>query len=214
MSIGLLGKKLGMTQIYDADGTAIPVTLIQAGPCPILQKRLPEKDGYSALQLGFETRTAKNVTQPMQGHFKKAGVEPQRYIREMRIEDTSAFEVGQQLSVDLFEVGEHVDISGVTKGRGFSGTIRRFRTGRGPTSHGSNYHRRPGSGGASADPSHVFKGNKNPGQCGNVKVTIQSLQVVGTDKERNILVVKGSVPGATNGYLVISKSVKQKKKVQ
>jgi large subunit ribosomal protein L3 len=104
MSIGLLGKKLGMTQIYDADGTAIPVTLIQAGPCPILQKRLPEKDGYSALQLGFETRTAKNVTQPMLGHFKKAGVEPQRYIREMRIEDTSAFEVGQQLSVDLFEV--------------------------------------------------------------------------------------------------------------
>jgi large subunit ribosomal protein L3 len=143
MSIGLLGKKLGMTQIYDADGTAIPVTLIQAGPCPILQKRLPEKDGYSALQLGFETRTAKNVTQPMQGHFKKAGVEPQRYIREMRIEDTSAFEVGQQLSVDLFEVGEHVDISGVTKGRGFSGTIRRFRTGRGPTSHGSNYHAGP-----------------------------------------------------------------------
>ncbi len=211
MSIGLIGKKLGMTQIYDEKGVSIAVTLIQAGPCPILQKRQPDTDGYSALQLGFDSRSPKNVTRPMLGHFKKAGADPQRCIREMRVEDIGDYEVGQTLGVDLFKTGDQVDVSGVSKGRGFSGTIKRHNTHRGPTTHGSHYHRRPGSSGASADPSRVFKGKKNPGQYGNAKKTIQNLTIVGTDVEKNILWVKGSVPGHTNGYVVIRKSVKGKK---
>lgn len=211
MSIGLLGKKLGMTQIFDDAGTSIPVTLIEAGPCPILQKRMPEKDGYSALQLGFGPRSAKNVSRPMLGHFKKAGADPLSYVREMRVDDVGPYEVGQQLNVELFEVGERVDISGVSKGRGFSGTIKRHSTHRGPTTHGSHYHRRPGSSGQSADPARVVKGKKNPGQYGNSRVTMQNLKVIGTDPEKNILVIKGSVPGSTNGYLIISKSVKNNK---
>jgi len=208
MSIGLLGKKLGMTQIYDDKGTAMAVTLIKAGPCAVLQKRLPGKDGYSAVQLGFEPRRAKNVTRPMLGHFKKAGADPLRFVREVHVEDVDTYEVGQTLNVNLFSVGDHVDISGLSKGRGFSGTIKRHGTHRGPMSHGSHYHRRPGSSGASADPSRVFKGKKNPGQYGNSRVTAQNLTIVGTDVEKNILVVKGSVPGHRNGYLIIRKSVK------
>ena len=210
MSIGLIGKKLGMTQIFDEGGTAMAVTLIQAGPCPILQKRVPERDGYSALQIGFDQRTPKNVTQPMLGHFKKAGAEPVRCIREMRMEDTNGFEVGQKLDVALFKAGDQVDICGVSKGRGFAGTIKRFHTRRGPTTHGSNYHRRPGSGGASSDPSRVLKGKKMPGHLGNISATTQNLMIVGTDPEKNLLVVKGSIPGHNNGYVVIRKSVKAK----
>jgi len=210
MAIGLLGKKLGMTQIYDENGVAIPVTLILAGPCPVLQKRVPERDGYSALQIGFDGRSEKNVTRPMLGHFQKAGVGPVRFVREMRVENTNGYDVGQALSVDMFEVGDHVDVSGVTKGRGFSGTIRRFHTARGPTTHGSNYHRRPGSSSASADPSRVFKGKKTPGRHGNAKRTALNLTVVGTDVEKNLLVVKGSIPGHNNGYVLIRKSARAK----
>jgi len=212
MAIGLLGKKLGMSQIFDEKGMSIPVTLIEVGPCPILQKRVPEKDGYSALQIGFGAQTEKNVTQPMLGHFKKAGVGPVRFIKEFRCEDTNDFEVGQTLNVDLFQTGEHVDVSGVTKGRGFSGTIRRFNSRRGPTSHGSTYHRRPGASSASSDPSRVFKGKIMPGHHGNANRTAQNLTIIGTDAEKNILVVKGSIPGCTNGYVVVSKSVKTKLK--
>lgn len=212
MAIGLLGKKLGMTQIFDENGVRIPVTLIQAGPCPIIQKRVPEKDGYSALQIGFEGRSAKNVTRPMIGHFKKAGVDPVRMVREMRVDDTADYEVGQSLGVDLFSAGEKVDVVGVSRGRGFSGVIRRHNNRRGPTTHGSHYHRGPGSMGPSAWPAHVFKGKKLPGQYGNARTSVQSLKVVSTDPERNILVVKGSVPGADNGYLMIRKSVKGAKK--
>jgi len=181
MAIGLLGKKLGMSQIYDEAGAVIPVTLILAGPCPILQKRLREKDGYCALQIGFDPMSERNVTQPMLGH---------------------------SLRVDLFSVGDHVDVSGVSKGRGFSGTIRRFHTHSGPKTHGSTYHRRPGSNSGSSDPSRVFKGKVMPGQHGNVRETVQNLTVVRMDVERNILIVKGSVPGATNGYVVISKRLR------
>ncbi|MBN1868248.1 50S ribosomal protein L3 [Candidatus Sumerlaeota bacterium] len=208
MAIGLLGKKLGMSQIYDENGTAVPVTLILAGPCPILQKRVPDKDGYSALQLGFESRAGRTIAKPMLGHFKKAGVDPVRFVREIRLNDCNGFEVGQTLKVDLFAVGDRVDVCGVSKGRGFSGTIRRFHTARGPMSHGSTYHRRPGSSGASADPSRTYKGKVSPGRHGAVRRTAQNLQVVGTDLERNLLIVKGSIPGAANGYVVVSKSVK------
>lgn len=208
MSIGLIGKKLGMTQIFDEGGTAMAVTLIQAGPCPILQKRVPERDGYSALQIGFDRRTPKNVGQPMLGHFKKAGVEPVRCVREMRVEDTNGFEVGQNLDVALFKAGDQVDISGVSKGRGFAGPMKRHHSKRGPTTHGSTFHRRPGSGGASSDPSRVIKGKKMPGHLGAISATTQNLMIVGTDPEKNLLVVKGSVPGFNNGYVVIRKSVK------
>ena len=210
MAIGLLGKKLGMSQIYDESGTAVPVTLILAGPCPILQKRLAEKDGYSALQIGFDSSSEKNVTKPMLGHFKKSGAEPQRCIRELRLDDTNGYEVGQALRVDLFSVGDHVDVAGVSKGRGFSGTIRRFHSHRGPESHGSTYHRRTGSLSASSDPSRVYKGKIAPGHHGAARTTTQNLTVVRTDLERNIIMVKGSVPGATNGYVMISMSVKAK----
>ncbi|NQU41955.1 50S ribosomal protein L3 [bacterium] len=211
MAIGLLGKKLGMSQIFDEKGAAIPVTLIEAGPCPILQKRVPEKDGYSALQIGFDQRREKNVTRPMLGHFKKADAEPVHCIRELRLEDTNGYEVGQTLNVKVFEIGDRVDICGTSKGRGFSGTIKRFNSHRGPTTHGSMYHRRPGSSGASADPSHVYKGKINPGQYGNSRTTAQNLTVLGMDADRNLLIVKGSIPGATNGYVMISKSVKGRK---
>jgi large subunit ribosomal protein L3 len=211
MAIGLLGKKLGMSQVFDEKGAAIPVTVVEVGPCPILQKRIPEKDGYSAIQIGFGARKPKNVTAPMIGHFKKAGVDPTACIREMRLEDTNGYEVGQILKVDLFEIGEHVDISGVSRGRGFSGTIRRFNSRRGPTSHGSNYHRRPGSGGQSSDPSRVYKGKIGAGQCGNEKVTVQNLTVIGSEPERNLLLIKGSIPGARNGFVVIHKSKKASK---
>lgn len=205
MAIGLLGKKLGMTQIFDEKGMAIPVTLVEAGPCPILQKRVPEKDGYSALQIGFGEKKDKNVTKPMLGHLKKATAKPVRFIKEFRLDDTNGYEVGQTLNVELFEAGDHVDVSGVSKGRGFSGTIRRFNSGRGPTTHGSHYHRRPGSSGQSADPSRVYKGKINPGQYGNEKVTAQNLTIVATEPERNLLVIKGSIPGARNGYIMINK---------
>jgi large subunit ribosomal protein L3 len=211
MAIGLLGKKLGMTQIYDEKGTAIAVTLVEAGPCPILQKRVPERDGYSALQVGFDARKVKSVTRPMLGHFKKAGVDPVRFIREFRLDDTNDYEVGQTLDVELFKEGDQVDVCGVSKGRGFSGTIRRFHTSRGPTTHGSTYHRRAGSCGASADPSRTVKGKVRAGQLGNARSTIQNLTVLGKDPEKNLLIIKGSVPGRTNGFVMVSKSVKAKK---
>jgi large subunit ribosomal protein L3 len=212
MAIGLLGKKLGMSQIFDEKGTAIAVTLILAGPCPILQKRLLNKDGYNALQIGFDAAGEKNFTRPMLGHFKTSGASPVRCIKEIRLEDTNGFEVGSAIKVDVFAPGDSVDICGVTKGRGFSGTIRRYHTNRGPETHGSNYHRRPGSGSASADPSRVYKGKVMPGQHGNARRTSQNLTVVQTDLDRNLLIVKGSIPGRTNGYVMISKSVKAKAK--
>lgn len=212
MAIGLLGKKLGMSQIYNDKGAAIPVTLIEAGPCPILQKRVPERDGYSALQLGFDGRGEKNVTRPMLGHFKKAGVKPVRFIRELRLEDTNGYEVGSTLNVTLFKEGDQVDVCGVSKGRGFSGTIRRFHTSRGPTTHGSMYHRRPGANSASADPSRTYKGKVSPGRHGNTRTTMQNLVVLGMDVEKNLLLIRGSIPGRTNGYVIVSKSVKTRKK--
>lgn len=212
MAIGLLGKKLGMTRIFDESGTVIPVTMIQAGPCPILQKKLQDKDGYTALQIGFEPTTDKNITKPLLGHFKKANASPLRFIRELRLEDTNGYEVGQSLDLAVFAVGDHVDVAGISKGRGFSGTIRRFHTRRGPNTHGSTYHRRTGSLSASSDPSRVYKGKVMPGRMGGERETAQNLTVVRMDPERNILMVKGSIPGATNGYVVISKSVKAKAK--
>lgn len=214
MTIGLLGKKIGMTRISDERGSVIPVTVIQAGPCPITQIKSAEKDGYTALQLGYEPIAERKVTKPMKGHFKSAGIEPVRVLREFRVDELGDYEVGQALDLDLFEVGDKVDVVGISKGRGFSGSMKRNNASRGPESHGSRYHRRPGSMGPSAYPAHVFKGKKLPGQYGSARITMQNLTVVKIDKENNLLVLKGSVPGHNNSYLSVQKSIKLARKAK
>jgi len=213
MPLGLLGKKLGMTQIFDTNGNLVPVTLIEAGPCYVLQVKNKQKDGYSAIQIGFDRKPKRKARKPELGHVNKAGTEPMRFVRELYLEeaDTDSFSVGQTLTVDLFKEGERVDVTGTSKGRGFAGTVKRFGTSRGPMTHGSTYHRRPGSTGSSSDPSRIFKGKVMPGHMGNKRRTIPNLMVVKTDKERNILMVKGSVPGALNSYIVIKKSNRTKR---
>jgi large subunit ribosomal protein L3 len=210
--IGLLGRKIGMTRVYDAAGTIIPVTIIEAGPCPILQVKNKDTDGYAAVQLGFDPAPERNVNRPMAGHFKRAGVAPVRLVREFRADDLDGYEVGKTLDLSLFQVGEQVDIVGRTKGRGFAGSIKKHHSHRGPTTHGSNYHRLPGSLGASADPSRVMKGKHMPGHYGDDRVTVQNITILDVDRERNLLVVRGSVPGHNNAYVTIRKSKKTARK--
>lgn len=212
MSVGILGKKIGMTQVYAEDGTVVPVTLIEAGPCPILQKKERGKDGYNALQLSFEPKPERVTNKPEMGHFAKSKSRPMRFVREVRVSDPSQYEIGQVIDVDVFKEGEKVDITGYSKGRGFAGTVKRHHSHRGPESHGSMYHRRAGSIGASSDPSRVLKGKALPGHMGNAKRTVQNLKIVQTDKQRHLLIVKGSVPGHPQGYLIIRKSVKGRNK--
>ncbi len=205
MALGLLGKKIGMTQIFDENGVMIPVTLVVAGPCPVVQKRDLEKDGYEAVQIGFDEKAEKRANRPENGHFAKAGVKPCRIVREVRGEETKDLEVGQTLDLGLFEDGERVDVIGTTKGRGFAGVLKRHNASPGPNSHGSMYHRKPGSMGGSSYPSRVFKGKKLPGQYGNSRVTARNLQIVGRDTEKNLLFVRGSIPGANNSYVLVRK---------
>jgi len=212
MTLGLIGKKLGMTQIFDKEGVLIPVTLIEAGPCPILQKKEKGKHGYCALQLGFDKKPERLVSKPEAGLFKKINLTPTRIIREFRVDDSSSYELGQALDVGIFEEGERVNVEGVSKGRGFQGTIKRWHGHRGPESHGSKYHRGVGSMGASSDPSRVRKGKKMPGHMGNKQRTMLNLKVIGMQKDKNIIMVKGSIPGHTNAYVLICK--KQKKEAK
>lgn len=205
---GILGKKIGMTQIFNEDGTVVPVTVVEAGPITVVQKKTNEKDGYSAIQIAFGERKAKHMNKPKKGHFDKANVDYKRYVQEFRVEDVEAYEIGQELKVDIFAAGDRIDISGVSKGKGFQGVIKRHNQSRGPEAHGSRYHRRPGSMGASAHPSRVFKGKNLPGQMGNVNVTVQNLEIVRVDSERNLLLIKGAVPGPKSGLLTIKESVK------
>lgn len=207
MTKGILGKKLGMTQVFKEDGTAVPVTVVEAGPCVVLQKKDGETDGYEAVQLGFEDKKAVRSNNPEKGHAKKADSTPKRYVREIRGVDLSAYEVGQEVKVDLFENGEFVDVTGTSKGKGFQGSIKRHGFSRGPMTHGSRYHRGPGSLGA-VDPMRVFKGRPLPGRMGGEKVTIQRLEVVKIDAERNLLLIKGSIPGPKNTYVTVQSSVK------
>lgn len=204
---GILGKKLGMTQVFREDGTVVPVTVIQAGPCVVMQKKTLENDGYEAIQLGFDDKKESRANRPEIGHAKKANTTPKRYIREIRGVDLDQYEVGQEIKVDIFQTGEFVDVTGTTKGKGFQGAIKRHGFSRGPMAHGSKYHRGPGSLGSIA-PNRVFKGRPLPGRMGNERRTIQRLEVIKVDPERNLLLVKGSVPGAKNSYVTVRSSVK------
>ncbi len=202
----ILGRKVGMTQIFDEEGKAIPVTVVAAGPCKVVQVKTVQRDGYSALQFGFEAVRPKLVNKPKAGHFKKAAVEPLRFLREVPADDELA--VGSELNVDVFSASDLVDVSGISRGKGFAGGIKRWNFSRGPMEHGSMYHRRPGSQGATG-PARVFKGTKLPGHYGNSRVTVQNLEVVKVDPAKNLLVIKGSVPGVKGSLLYIRQTVKK-----
>ncbi|WP_373897448.1 50S ribosomal protein L3 [Haloimpatiens sp. FM7315] len=210
MKKAILGRKLGMTQIFGENGVVIPVTVISAGPCVVLQKKTEEKDGYNAIQVGFEDIREKLVNKPFKGQFAKAGVSAKRFIREFRLEDTSAYEVGAEINVDVFNVGDKIDVSGVSKGKGFQGTIKRWNFHRGPMSHGSKYHRAVGSMGASSDPSRTFKNKKMPGHMGSENVTVLNIEVVKVMPEKNVILVRGGVPGPNKGLVLIKDTVKVK----
>jgi large subunit ribosomal protein L3 len=204
---GIIAKKIGMTQVYAEDGQAVPVTVLQAGPCVVVQRKSKQKDGYSAVQLGLvEDRKTKHVTKPMQGHFKKAGLPPCRVLREFRVDEGAEVKVGDKVSVALFAPGDSIDVTGTSKGKGFQGVVKRHHFRGGAATHGSMFHRAPGSIGASAFPSRVLKGMRGAGQMGSERVTMKNLTVVRVDAEKNILVVRGAVPGAASGYLVIRKA--------
>lgn len=208
MSIGILGKKLGMTRMFGENGEAIPVTVIEAGPCPIVQIKSEKTDGYEAIQIGFGQTREKLVNKPIQGHFEKANVSPVKLLREFRIDDAGDYEVGGQITVDLFSVGERIDVSAVSKGKGFAGVMKRWGFKGGRATHGSEGHRRAGSIGASSDPSRVFRGHPMSGRMGGKRANVQNLEVIKVDTERNLLVVRGSVPGPTHGVLTIKRAAK------
>lgn len=201
--IGLLAKKIGMTQLFDAQGRVVPVTLFSAGPCKVVQVKTPQRDGYAALQLGFGTRREKCQTSPVRGHLKKHNASGVRTLREVRVDDTAPYQEGQDLTVTLFEVGSRVDVVGTSKGRGFAGVVKRHHFTGGRETHGCVTHKQPGSIGASAYPSRVIKGKRLPGRMGGARVTVKNLEVVGLDAEQNLLWVRGSVPGAPNGTVLI-----------
>ena len=208
MNKGLIGKKIGMTQIFDEKGNVIPVTLIQAGPCAVVQKKTVEKDGYDALQLGFSDKKEKHTTKAEKGHFEKAGVSFKRHLKEFRLENCSAYNVGDVITVDTFAAGEKVDVTGMTKGHGYSGCVKRWNHHVLRMTHGTGpIHRQPGSMG-SIDPARVFKNMKMPGQYGNEQVTVLNLKVVKIDNENNLLAVKGAIPGAKNGIVFVRNSIK------
>lgn len=210
---GILGKKLGMTQVYTAEGRRLPVTIVEAGPCVVVQKKTVETDGYSALQLGYGARKLQRVNKPELGHFRKAGQGAFRYLREFRTESVDNYNVGDAISCDaVFAAGDIIDVTATSKGKGFQGVIKRWNFSGGRSTHGSMFHRAPGSIGASAWPSRVFKGKHMAGQMGNARVTTQNLQIVEIRPEKNLIFVKGAVPGPKNGLVTICKGIKAKKK--
>ena len=208
MKKGIIGRKLGMTQIFDEKGNVIPVTVIEAGPCVVAQVKTVETDGYNALQLGFGEIKSKHINKPKAGHFAKSKIENKKHLREFRLDSIEGVKVGDEIKADVFTAGENVDIQGISKGKGFQGVIKRHGQHRGPMGHGSMYHRRPCSMGATSTPGRVFKGKKLPGHMGRVLVTIQNLDIVRVDMDKNVILVKGSVPGAKGAILKIKSSVK------
>ena len=209
MTKAILGKKLGMTQVFTEDGLLIPVTVVEAGPCVVTQIKTPEKDGYSAVQVGFEDIPQRLVNKPLKGHFDKANVPYKRYLRELRLSNVDDYKVGSEIKADIFAKGDRVDVTGYTKGKGFTGNIKRWNHGRGPESHGSKYHRGPGSMGATTFPGRVLKTKKLPGRMGVERVTIQNLEVIKVDPEKNLMLIKGAVPGPKGALLIIKETVKQ-----
>ena len=210
MKKGILAKKVGMTQIFLEDGKMLPVTVLEAGPCTVIQKKTVETDGYNAVKVAFGEIREKLVNKAKKGEFAKANVEVKRYVKELRLEDVANLNVGDEIKVNVFAAGDAIDASGVTQGHGFAGVIKRHGSHRGPMAHGSMYHRRPGSMGAHSDPGRVFKGKKLPGHMGSENVTIINLDVVKVDTDKNLLFVKGSVPGAKGSLLCLRDSVKNK----
>ena len=224
MKKAILATKVGMTQIFNEDGTLTPVTVLQAGPCVVTQIKTEENDGYNAVQVGFADKKDKiinkdksgkkeivhrhGLTKAEQGHFAKAGVSGKRFVREFKLENAGEYERAQEIKADIFEVGDKVDATAISKGKGFQGAIKRHGQHRGPMTHGSKFHRHAGSNGAASDPSKVFKGKKMPGQMGNKKITIQNLEVVRVDAENNLLLIKGSVPGPKKSLVTIKEAVK------
>ena len=207
MPKAILGKKLGMTQVFSSEGKIVPVTVVTAGPCHIAQIKTEENDGYQAVQLGFDPKKAVNIIKAEAGHAKKADIPTCRFLREVRVDDLAGYELGGQINADIFEVGEIIDVSGVSKGKGFAGTIKRYGHHRGPSAHGSKNHRRPASAGAKG-PARVFKGKKSPGRMGGDSVTIQNLEVIKIDAERQLMLIRGAVPGPKGGMVLIKSSVK------
>lgn len=208
MKKAIIGKKLGMTQIFDENNKVVPVTVIEVGPCVVTQKKTVEKDGYEAIQVGYGVIKEKLVNKPLKGHFSKAGVESKRLLKEFKLENSNDYQVGQELKADIFAVGDKVDVSGVSKGKGFQGTIKRWNGHRGPMTHGSKFHRSVGSMGGSSDPSRTFKNKKMPGHMGNRNTTVLNLEVVKIMPEKNIILIKGGVPGPNKGFVVIRNTVK------
>ncbi len=208
MTTGLIGKKLGMTRLFTEDGRWIDVTVLEAGPCIVVQRKTKETDGYDAVQLGYDDINEKRCNKPLRGHYKKAGVTPKRTLRELRVGEDSELGQGDEVKADIFAMGDRVDVSGKSKGKGFAGVIKRHGFGGGPGGHGSHLHRAPGSIGQSADPAKVYKGKKMPGRMGNHRVTVRNLEVVTVDSERNLLMVRGCVPGANGGVVMVNKTSK------
>lgn len=208
MTKGILATKIGMTQIFNEDGILTPVTVLQAGPCYVTQIKTIENDGYEAVQVGFKETREKLINKPTKGHLAKAGVGNLRFIKEFKFENSGEYEIGQEIKADIFAVGDKIDVTGKSKGKGFQGAIKRHGQSRGPMAHGSKYHRHAGSNGACSDPSKVFKGKKMPGQMGAVKVTVQNLEIVRIDTEDNLILVKGAIPGPRKSTVVLKESVK------
>ncbi|WP_277714206.1 50S ribosomal protein L3 [Bacillus atrophaeus] len=209
MTKGILGRKIGMTQVFAENGDLIPVTVIEAAANVVLQKKTAENDGYEAIQLGFDDKREKLSNKPEKGHVAKAETAPKRFVKELRGVEMDAYEVGQEVKVGIFSAGEIVDVTGVSKGKGFQGAIKRHGQSRGPMSHGSRYHRRPGSMGP-VDPNRVFKGKLLPGRMGGEQITVQNLEIVKVDAERNLLLIKGNVPGARKSLITVKSAVKSK----
>ena len=211
MKKGILAIKVGMTQIFNENGELVPVTVLQAGPCAVTQVKTVDNDGYDAVQVGFVDKRNKLVSKPQKGHFEKAGVSYKRYVREFRFENAAEYKLADEIKADIFAEGDRVDVTAISKGKGFQGAIKRHGQSRGPMAHGSKYHRHAGSNGACSDPSRVFKGKRMPGHMGSVQVTVQNLDVVRVDVENNVILVKGAVPGPKKSLVTLKETVKAEK---
>jgi len=209
MTRGIIGRKLGMTQVYSQEGDVLPVTVIEAGPCTVVQKKTLGSDGYDALQLGFSQKKKNKINKPLEGHLKKHKASPYGYLKEFRVEKVDDYQEGEKITVDAFNAGDFVDVTGISKGKGFAGVVKRWGFKGGPGAHGSMFHRAPGSIGASAYPSRVFKGRKMPGRLGGDRVTVQNIKVIEVRPEENLILLKGAVPGFRNGVVIIRSSIKK-----